>query len=231
MSEHVWARVGQVGALLAGLAAVVTLIISLSSPSNLLVAEIYPMGFGLPFSADQIEEAIKTGNLRDHLRDLTDAKGLVMIKLHNVGELTVTNIQVKVTDAVLYATGEPGANRSLSVLPDHATISSDQTGVKLDEMRQGDHLIIFVWTKTPLELYQYWRNLSDQFQITFPQGIATKHIYIENNLFEGWFERNWIYLVLIIWFGLAMFSLFMAVRERLQINRARRLKDDPAPTA
>ncbi len=212
MSEHSWARIGQIGALLAGLAAFVTLIISLNLPTNLLIANIHPMVFQFPLSRNQIQNTVKVGPIADRLFGLTDARGLIKIILRNTGELQVTDISVKVSDAIFYATVD---NRLATW--SEKDVFSDQKELKLTAMRQGDSTTIYAWTKTPLELYQFWDKLGDQFQITFPQGVATKHIYIENNLIEGWLERNWTYIIFGSFFVIFILFLVAAlILERRQ---------------
>jgi hypothetical protein len=211
MSDRVWARVGQFGTLLAAITAVITCIILLRSPSTLLVADIYPMGFELPLPYKDIEDQVKPGTARDTLMALggefSEARGLVKINLHNTGELQITDIRVKVDDAVLYA-------KSFGKLSDAQVIPSDDGGIKLGDMRQGDFITLYAWTKTPIELYQYWIGLHDKFQITFPQGIATKNVYIEDNLFEGWMERNFGYFFFVLGLTVAVVpSVFLLARE------------------
>ncbi len=216
MSDRVWIRIGQIGTAVAAVAAVITVIVLLRSPSNTLVADIYPMGFALPISYKDIDSQIKPGPIHDNLAALVSsfsrAKGLVKINLHNAGELQVTDIRVKITDAVLYA-------KSTNSLDDAEIIPFDNNGVKLSEMRQGDSITIYSWTKTPLELYQFWGELRDKFQITFPQGVAIQNIYIENTLFEGWLERNWFYFLGVFWI-LMIVVLFSIVH--IQTKRANR---------
>jgi hypothetical protein len=60
MSERAWARVGQIGTALAGITAVIAIIISANAPSSRLLAEIRPMAFRLPVTADQLVRL--TGN-------------------------------------------------------------------------------------------------------------------------------------------------------------------------
>lgn len=217
MSDHVWARIGQVGALFAGLAAVGALIITLISPATVLVADIHPMGFLLPLSVSEIRNFVKDDAIAERLSKLTDAKGLVKIVLHNTGDLRLTDIRVKVSEAILYTAVDDAL----------VTYWIDKTPVlvqgesAISELRQGDTVVVYVWTKTPFELYQSWNSLFDKFQITFPQGVATKHIYIENSLFGGWLERNKTYLLLSVWalllIGLSV-ATFVVRRRRLPVD-------------
>jgi hypothetical protein len=96
MSERVWARVGQIGTALAGIAAVIALIISLNTASSRLVAEIRPMAFRLPVTVDQLAELTKTDKpvsaALGNLMRVTRATGLVKIDLYNNGDFPVSGV-------------------------------------------------------------------------------------------------------------------------------------------
>ena len=186
MSERVWARVGQIGTALAGIAAVIALIISLNTASSRLVAEIRPMAFRLPVTVDQLAELTKTDKpvsaALGNLMRVARATSLVKIDLYNTGDFPISGIHINVTDAVLYAKGTAGVDDS-SVLP------SDQSGTTLESLTQGSTVTIYVWTGTQAENYRHWPSLDDKFRITFSQGVARKSIYIEGSPIAGWFDR------------------------------------------
>jgi hypothetical protein len=223
MSERVWARVGQIGTALAGIAAVIGIIIALNTPSSRLVAEIRPMAFRLPVTADQLPELTKTDNkpvsaALGNLMRVSRATSLVKIDLYNNGDFPISGIHINVADAVLYATGTEGVDNS-SVLP------SDQSGTTLESLTQDSTVTIYVWTGTQAENYRHWFSLDDKFRITFSQGVARKNIYIEGSPIAGWFER---YGTLPIAFVLALLiiGLYSLLSTWLQ-SRTRRSNPQP----
>jgi len=141
MSERVWARVGQIGTALAGIAAVVALIFTLNSPSSRLVAEIRPMAFRLPVTDGQLAEQTKTDKsvspALGPFMQASRATGLVKIDLYNNGEFPISAIHINVSDAFLYAKGTEGVD-------DSSVISSDQSGITLDTLTQGSSTTIYV---------------------------------------------------------------------------------------
>jgi hypothetical protein len=183
MSERFWARVGQIGTALAGIAAVVGIIIALNTPSSRLVAEIRPMAFRLPVTAGEIAKLAPAGASLGELMKVGRATGLVKIDLYNNGDFPISAIHINVADAVLYAKGTEGVD-------DAAVLASDNSGTTLDSLTQGSSLTIYVWTGTQAETYRHWANLDDKFKITYSQGVARKSIYIEGGRLSGWFERN-----------------------------------------
>jgi hypothetical protein len=179
--------VGQIGTAIAGIAAVVAIIISLNTPSSRLVAEIRPMAFRLPVTAGEIAELTKTDKPASaaigELMKVSRATALVKIDLYNNGDFPISAIHINVAEAILYARGTEGVDNS-SALP------SDSLGTTLDSLMQGSSATIYVWTGTQAESYRHWSNLDDKFKITFSQGVARKYIYIEGGWFSGWWERN-----------------------------------------
>jgi hypothetical protein len=105
ISERVWARIGQIGTALAGVAAVVAIIISLNTPSSRLVAEIRPMAFRLPVTGEEIAKLAPAGAALGELMKVGRAAGLVKIDLYNNGDFPISAIHINVADAVLYAKG------------------------------------------------------------------------------------------------------------------------------
>jgi hypothetical protein len=189
MSERFWARVGQIGSAVIAIAAVVTIIITLSGPSSRLVADIRPMAFRLPVTTIQLSELIQTDKSASvplgELMKVSRATGLVKIDLYNNGDFPISAIHINVADAYLYAKGIEGVD-------DSAIVPSDQSGITLDNLTQGSSVTIYVWTGTQAETYRHWANLDDKFKITFSQGVAQKYIYIEGSRFSGWWERNFM---------------------------------------
>src|SRR5438309_997054 len=102
MSERVWAIVGQIGTALAGIAAVVAIVIGLNTPSSRLVAEIRPMAFRLPVTDSQLAELTKTDKpvspAVGPLMQASRATGLVKIDLYNNGDFPVSAIHINVSD-------------------------------------------------------------------------------------------------------------------------------------
>lgn len=171
MSERMWARVGQIGTALAGIAAIIGIIISVNTPSSRLVAEIRPMAFRLPVSADQLVGLTKTDKsvsaALGNLMRVNRATSLVKIDLYNNGDFPISGIHIKVADAVLYAKGTEGVDDS-SVLP------SDQSGATLESLMQGSSVTIYVWTGTQAETYRHWSDLDDKFNIRFRKVLHGK---------------------------------------------------------
>ena len=155
MSERVWARVGQIGTALAGIAAVIAIIISMNTPSSRLVADIRPMAFRLPVTTIQLSELIQTDKSASvplgELMKVSRATGLVKIDLYNNGDFPISAIHINVADAYLYAKGIEGVD-------DSAILPSDQSGITLDNLTQGSSVTIYVWTGTQAETYRHWAN-------------------------------------------------------------------------
>jgi hypothetical protein len=227
MSERVWARVGQIGTALAGIAAIIGIIISVSTPSSRLVAEIRPMAFRLPVSADQLVGLTKTDKsvsaALDNLMRVNRATSLVKIDLYNNGDFPISGIHIKVADAVLYAKGTEGMDNS-SVLP------SDQSGTTLESLLQGSAVTIYVWTGIQAETFRHWSDLEDKFNITFSQGVARKKIYIEGSPIAGWFDR---YGAIPIGVALALsliglYSLLKSLATPTVVTTTAKAKEDAA---
>jgi hypothetical protein len=216
MSERVWARVGQIGTALAGIAAVIAIFISVNAPSSRLVADIRPMAFRMPITSDQLAELTKTDKpvsaSVNYLMRVSRATSLVKIDLYNYGDFPISGIHIDVADAVLYAKGTEGTDDS-SVLP------SDQSGTTIDSLSQGTSVTIYVWTGIQAENYRHWANLDDKFRITFSQGVARKNIYIEGSLFSGWLERNNTVFPITILILSFMFAIYMAIKTMRSLSR------------
>jgi hypothetical protein len=200
MSEHIWARFGQIFTGLSGMGGLVALLTWLNLPSNSLIADIRPVSFRLPFTAGAIGEIVKTCTdvaktcppVAGHLLGITRVNGFVTVDLHNTGDIPINNVQVFVKNAVLYAKVTEGVD-------DSNLVGFDENGTSVASLTQGSSLTIYAWTSTFTGAYRSWWNLSDQFRVSFSQGVATKHIYIEGSLISGWIERNgnWLPLILL----------------------------------
>jgi hypothetical protein len=175
MSEHGWARVGQIGTALnalVGLGALgVTIFIYLTTPSSLLVADIRPMAFRLPITAAQLGEFTKPGQLFSapavSLLQVSQATSLVKIELHNNGGFPISAIRVNVASAVLYASETEGVD-------DSSSLPSDQLRTTIDNLTQGESMTVYVWTGTQAEEYRHWSDLDNQFKIIFLKVLQGK---------------------------------------------------------
>jgi hypothetical protein len=219
MSERVWARVGQIGTALAGIAAIVALIVSLNTPSSRLVAEIRPMAFRLPVTDKQLLDLSQTDKpvsaALGELMKVDRATGLVKIDLYNNGDFPISAIHINVAEAILYAKGTEGVD-------DSAVLPSDQSGTTLDSLTQGSSVTIYVWTRKPAAIYRHWYDLDNQFNITFSQGVARKYIYIEGGGISGWLDRNGtnisFSIVLVSGLLYALLTLYTYVRQNRSVK-------------
>jgi hypothetical protein len=125
------------------------------------------MGFKLPITANQLGELTGPVNIAPLLR-ASRARSLVKIDLYNNGDLPIYGIHIDVDQAVLYARGSEG-------MDDSQVLASDQSGITLDNLIQGNYVTIYVWTNFPWENYRQ----GDTIRISYTQGTARKNIYTE----------------------------------------------------
>jgi hypothetical protein len=166
----------QIIVVLAALAAIITFVRSYWIPATRLVADIYPMEFRLPVDGGELTAATRSNQPMDpaiaHVLAVTNANGFARIDLKNEGTLPIERINIRVRGAVIYAKGTPNVQDSV-VIP-----ISDESGITVPKLTQGGFITIYVWSGIAWGTYSSWDTLEDQFQITFPQGVADERFHI-----------------------------------------------------
>jgi hypothetical protein len=179
MSERVWGWIGRAAtivAIAAGITTIVWFANTFNVPSSRLVADIRPMAFRLPITTDQLGKMITELTKTDKpvnqsigpLLQAGRALSLVKIDLHNNGDLPIHGIHIDLDLAVLYATGSEGVD-------DSQVLTSDQSGITLENLIQGNSVTIYVWAGFKPEYY----GQRDKIRISYAQGTASKNIYTE----------------------------------------------------
>ncbi len=228
----VWlrARIGRFGtgisqtvSVLAGLAAIIPLILSFWSPSNRLVADIYPMEFRQPINLGVVTLAVRNNQPMNpeiaHLLMTNGANGFARIQLYNGGSLPIDDVRIRVSGASLYVSGTPN-------MGDSSFIPSDSAGaIKLPLLEQGSSITIYAWAGIVWGTYTDWSTLNDQFQITFSKGVADKRFHIPVGTIAEWIDRN---LALVsISFSLLFLLPFIGLIVRLSRYRHSRQPEPP----